>query len=124
MAVALGFHLGAAVELFMIKVYIKDTNFYEVAKKKEVQRRENPSETCTVVGVRRTTLRAARAGVFSRRRRAWCTRGLLLHLSLYFCGLHGAAASSQVQLCGTLLSQSAEPDLSQLFFSGLANRLY
>ena len=43
MAVALGFHLGAAVELFMIKVYIKDTNFYEVAKKKEVQRRENPS---------------------------------------------------------------------------------
>ena len=31
----------------------------------EVMRRENPSETCTVVGVRRTTLRAARAGVFN-----------------------------------------------------------
>ena len=44
MAVALGFHLGAAVEPFMIKVYIKDTNFYEVAKKKEAQRRENPSD--------------------------------------------------------------------------------
>ena len=45
MAVALGFHLGAAVELFMIKVYIKDTNFYEVAKKKNfsaaVQNRES-----------------------------------------------------------------------------------
>ena len=56
----------------------------------------------------------ARRARARRRRRAWCTRGLLLHLSLYFCGLHGAAAWSQVQLCGTSLTQSAEPDLSQL----------
>ena len=46
-------------------------------------------------------------------------RVVFFFTSLYFCGLHGAAASSQVQLCGTLLSQSAEPDLSQLFFSVL-----
>ena len=56
----------------------------------------------------------ARRARARRRRRAWCTRGLLFHLSLYFCGLHGAAAWSQVQLCGTSLTQSAEPDLSQL----------
>uniref|UniRef100_A0A7S4EUD3 Transmembrane protein n=1 Tax=Chrysotila carterae TaxID=13221 RepID=A0A7S4EUD3_CHRCT len=31
--------LGAWMELFMIKVWIKDTNFYKVALKKEAERR-------------------------------------------------------------------------------------
>ena len=40
--------------------------------------------------------------------------GLLLHLSLYFCGLHGAAAWSQVQLCGTLLTVCRARSLAAL----------
>ncbi|KAL1529314.1 hypothetical protein AB1Y20_000268 [Prymnesium parvum] len=36
---AASFGVGAMLELFMIKVWIGDTNFYEVVKRKEAERR-------------------------------------------------------------------------------------
>ena len=40
-----GFFVGAGIELFMINVWIKDTNFYEVVKKKEAEKRAAVPDT-------------------------------------------------------------------------------
>ena len=42
-----GFVIGAGIELFMINAWINDTNFYEVVKKKEAEKRAMATQTAT-----------------------------------------------------------------------------
>ena len=42
--------LGGAMELFMINVWIKDTNFYSVVLKKEAERRQEQAELAAQTG--------------------------------------------------------------------------
>lgn len=45
--VGAGFAIGAGIELFMVKVWIGKTNFYEVVKKKEVERQVEAQKAAT-----------------------------------------------------------------------------
>ena len=45
-----GFFIGAGMELFMVKVWIGKTNFYEVVKRKEVERREEAVKSTPASG--------------------------------------------------------------------------